>query len=285
MPDHIKMSQEELDGIIAKHEKWLLGEQDGERAMLSGFMFDRLDLSSRNLSRIMLRNCYFRMCNITKSCLLDSDLTESVFNFCDLSCADIHKCSMRNICAEVSNFNHCDLCECDISLGIFARCSFLDSSIHHSNLSFTKFMECSVSGCIFDCTDMSGCKFKSCDIRDIYVNNVINFPHIPMTCPENGSFTGWKKASGFIVKLQITEDARRSSATGRKCRCDKAFVVAIENIDGTPSMMQKVTSDYDENFVYCVGETVTEPTFCDDRFRECAHGIHFFMTRQEAVEY
>jgi hypothetical protein len=87
------------------------------------------------------------------------------------------------------------------------------------------------------------------------------------------------------VKLQIPEDARRSSATGRKCRCDKAFVVAIEGTDGSPTELKEVTSDYDENFVYHVGETVTEPDFCDNRFYECASGIHFFMTRQEAVEY
>lgn len=285
MPDYIKMSQEELDNIIAKHEKWLSGDPDGERAVLSGFMFDRLDLSSHNLSHAVIRDCYFKMCNITKSSLLDSDLTESNFNFCDLSFAKMYRCYMRNINAEVSDFNYCVLDKCDISSGIFARCSLLSSSICQSGLSFTTFIECSVSECVFDRSDMSGCKLRLCDIRNIYVDNIINFPNIPMTCPENGSFTAWKKAGGYIVKLQIPEDARRSSATGRKCRCDKALVVAIENIDGTPSMIQKVASDYDENFVYRVGETVTEPEFYDNRFRECASGIHFFVTRQEAVDY
>lgn len=53
-----------------------------------------------------------------------------------------------------------------------------------------------------------------------------------MACPTDGSFIGWKKASGYVVKLQIPEDARRSSAGGEKCRCDKAYVAEIQNADG-----------------------------------------------------
>lgn len=285
MPDYIKMSQKELDNIITKHEKWLSGDPDGERAVLSGYMFDRLDLSSRNLRHSRIIHCYFRMCDITKSSLQDSDLTESAFKFCDLSYAKMGMCSMYKIVAKVSDFNHCELDKSDMSFGIFAGCSLVDSSIRNCNLSHTGFFDCSINLCDFGHSDMSGCKFQSCDIVNICVSDVVNFPHIPMTCPEKGSFTAWKKAGDYIVKLQIPEDARRSSATGRKCRCDKALVVAIEDIYSTQSDVKEVTSDYDKKFVYRVGETVTEPAFYDNRFRECASGIHFFMTRQEAVEY
>lgn len=112
-----------------------------------------------------------------------------------------------------------------------------------------------------------------------------NVPYIPGACPDTGSFKAWKKAGGKIVKLLVTADARRSSATGRKCRCDKAIVAAIENIDGTDSGLSSVASNRDSKFVYTVNELVTVPDFCDDRFRECAAGIHFFINRQEAVEY
>ena len=106
-----------------------------------------------------------------------------------------------------------------------------------------------------------------------------------MACPTDGSFIGWKKASGYIVKLQIPEDARRSSAGGEKCRCDKAFVIEIQNIDGTNADIETVCSDHDENFVYAVGATVEVSDFDDDRWNECAPGIHFFIDRRAAVEY
>lgn len=112
-----------------------------------------------------------------------------------------------------------------------------------------------------------------------------NMTFIPMNCPDSGSFTAWKKAHGHIVKLLILEDARRSSASGRKCRCDKAVVVAIETVSGESAGLDEIGSDYDGTFIYKVGETVTEPNFCEDRFKECAKGIHFFINRQEAVDY
>lgn len=106
-----------------------------------------------------------------------------------------------------------------------------------------------------------------------------------MACPTDGSFIGWKKASGYIVKLQITEDARRSSAGGEKCRCDKAYVVEIQNIDGTKAGIETVHSNHDANFVYTVGATVEVSDFDGDRWNECAPGIHFFIDRRAAVEY
>ena len=106
-----------------------------------------------------------------------------------------------------------------------------------------------------------------------------------MACPTDGSFIGWKKASGYIVKLQIPEDARRSSAGGEKCRCDKAYVAEIQNTDGTKADIEAIHSNRDNNFVYTVGATVEVPDFDDDRWNECVPGIHFFIDRRAAVEY
>ena len=112
-----------------------------------------------------------------------------------------------------------------------------------------------------------------------------NVPFIPMACPDTGSYIGYKKVPGFIVKLEIPSDALRSSATGRKCRANKARVLAIENLDGTNAMVDSCASKYDPNFTYCVGEIVEVADFNPDRWIECAPGIHHFINRQEAVEY
>ena len=85
--------------------------------------------------------------------------------------------------------------------------------------------------------------------------------------------------------LEIPEDARRLSAAGRKCRADKAKVVRIENKDGTEAKESAVNSDYDSSFIYKVGEIVKVKVFCTNRWNECSEGIHFFINRQEAVEY
>ena len=107
----------------------------------------------------------------------------------------------------------------------------------------------------------------------------------PLQCPETGSFIGYKKASGYIIELEICADAKRSSATSRRCRCSNAKVLGITNLDGSVSGLREIGSNYNKNFIYHIGETVEVPNFDDNRWNECAPGIHFFITREEAVKY
>ena len=130
--------------------------------------------------------------------------------------------------------------------------------------------------------DLRGADLRDADLRGA---NLRDAKGCYLSCPTEGSFIGWKKASGHIVKLRIPEDARRSSATGHKCRCDKAYVMEIQNMDGTKATEDTVRSDHDKNFVYTVGATVEVPDFDDNRWSECAPGIHFFIDRRAAVEY
>ena len=138
--------------------------------------------------------------------------------------------------------------------------------------------------------DLRGADLRGADLRgaNLYgadLRGAKNIPFIPYSCPDFGSFIGYKKASGYIVELEILADARRCSATSRKCRCDKAKVLSIQNIDGTIADIKQVSSDYNQDFIYTVGEIVEEPNFDEDRWNECSKGIHFFINRQEAVDY
>ena len=112
-----------------------------------------------------------------------------------------------------------------------------------------------------------------------------------LVCPEEGSFIGFKKAHTTapdfreaIVKLLITEDAKRSSATTRKCRCDKAKVISITSLDGKENFTTAY-SYYDRIFQYTVGQTVIIDDFDEERWNECSTGVHFFITREEAIDY
>ena len=137
--------------------------------------------------------------------------------------------------------------------------------------------------------DLSGANLSGANLRDAKNIDKIAWnartAFYPLQCPETGSFIGYKKASGYIVELEICANAKRSSATSRKCRCSKAKVLSITNLDGSESILNEIGSDYDENFIYRVGETVEVPDFNEDRWSECTAGIHFFITREEAVKY
>ena len=95
-----------------------------------------------------------------------------------------------------------------------------------------------------------------------------------------GDLIGYKKCrGGIIVKLLIPIDAKRSHAFGRKCRAEFAKVLEIFGAS-------EARSQEDGGFVYKIGETVrpTKP-FNEDWTNECSTGIHFFITRIEAVNY
>ena len=183
----------------------------------------------------------------------------------DLCYADLRNVDLRGVDLFCADLRRADLCRADLS-----KANLLCADLRGANLQYA---------------NLRSVNLRDADLRDANLYGAKNVPFIPMTCPDNGSFTAWKRANKYIVKLLIPEDARRSSATGRKCRCDKAIVLAIETVDGEPAGISEIGSNYNQNFVYRVGETVVEPNFCEDRFLECATGIHFFINRQEAVDY
>ena len=152
----------------------------------------------------------------------------------------------------------------------------LGANLLGANLSGANLLGANLSG-----ADLLGANLYGARIELELLNKFV-----PICCPEYGSFTAWKKArNDYIVKLQVTETAKRSSAYGRKCRCSEAKVLAIENFDGTMAEAKEAYSQHDASFVYRVGETVSVEDFDEDRRNECAPGIHFFITRQEAVDY
>ena len=191
--------------------------------------------------------------------------------------------------ADLCGANLCDADLCDANLCGAYLC---DANLRSANLSGANLRDADLR-----CADLCGANLRDADLRgadlrganlygaDLRGANLRNAKGCYLSCPTEGSFIGWKKASGHIVKLRIPEDARRSSATGHKCRCDKAYVMEIQNMDGTKATEDTVRSDHDKNFVYTVGATVEVPDFDDNRWSECAPGIHFFIDRRAAVEY
>ena len=180
------------------------------------------------------------------------------------------------------------------------ECAYLSGAdLRGADLRYADLSGADLSGAYFSGADLrgadlSGAYFRGADLRyadlrgaylsGANLSGAKNFSY-PIACPEKGSFTAFKKASGYIVELFIPANAKRSSATSRKCRCDKAKVMSITKLSGEETDITEVKADYDSEFVYKLGKYVEVKDFDDNRWNECAPGIHFFITRQEAVEY
>ena len=163
-----------------------------------------------------------------------------------------------------------------------------DDGGERADLSGADLSGADLSGADLSWADLSGADLSGADLSGAKnVNDVIwslYTAFYPLQCPEFGAYTAYKKAQGLIVELEIPADAKRSSATSRKCRASKARVISITDIDGNPAGEQ-VASDYDADFLYIVGETVEVANFEENRWIECAPGIHHYITRAEAVKH
>ena len=162
-----------------------------------------------------------------------------------------------------------------------------DADLRGANLSNADLRGANLSNADLFGANLRGANLSNADLCGASIDQMmwnIYTVFYPLQCPESGSYIGYKKASGLVVELEIPADARRSSATSRKCRASKAKVLSITDINGNPAGGQ-VKSNYDPDFVYTIGETVEVSDFDDDRWNECSTGIHHFITRAEAVIY
>ena len=209
--------------------------------------------------------------------LRDADLRDADLCDANLRDADLRGANLRG--ADLRGANLCGANLCDANL---RGADLYDANLCDADLRCADLCGANLYGADLRGADLRGANLYGADLRGA---NLRDAKGCYLSCPTEGSFIGWKKTSGHIVKLRIPEDARRSSATGHKCRCDKAYVMEIQNMDGTKATEDTVRSDHDKDFVYTVGATVEVPDFDDNMWSECAPGIHFFIDRRAAVEY
>ena len=157
------------------------------------------------------------------------------------------------------------------------------ADLRKADLRITNLRKADLNGADLSGAYLNGADLRKANLRNVKYNERTAF--FALACPEEGDFIAWKKVGEVIVKLRIPSETKRSSATTRKCRCEFAEVLELQNLDGTPYNDDKVVNnDYVET-IYKVGEIVRSDSWDDNRWNECSHGIHFFITRDEAVRY
>ena len=177
-----------------------------------------------------------------------------------------------------------DLWGANLSRANFSGANLSGADLWGADLRGADLRDANLLGADLRDANLLGAHLRGANLKNISYNESTAF--FAMCCPEEGSFIGFKRcANNLIAKLLITEKAKRSSATTRKCRCSEAKVIEILTTKKEKAVARKAVSLKDENFVYEVGKTVFVNDFCEDRWQECAAGIHFFLTFEEAVIY
>lgn len=235
--------------------------------------FDHIRVDGGHLDHVNVRECTFR----------GGIFQEVTFEYPGFSSTIFFNTVFRDCCFLIG---------LGMNDGTFIDCGF-DNCEFSGNISL---FESSIPSCTFiECTfDDELTFYKNLEVSFDECENV---PYIPMTCPEEDAFFGYKLATFIhrvtgetidgIVTVYIPRDAKRSSAYGRKCRCNKATVIGIERRNGEKldDGAYDIRSRHDPSFIYHVDDTIIIDDFEEDRWEECAPGFHFFINKEEARRY
>lgn len=169
----------------------------------------------------------------------------------DLSGANLKGAALQNARVTFANLKGCNLEGANLWCADFTGADLRDANLRNTNLLLTNFAWANLEG-----ADLKGCKL----------------PNFQIT-PEEGSFIGWKNTTKGLVKLLITDGAKRTnSLTSRLCRASK--VVVLEGF-------ADATSPDTGALTYETGATIKVDEFDDDIRIPKGKGISFYMTQDE----
>ena len=206
--------------------------------------------------------------NTIKDTLVEAYLKGAYLKGANLKGANLKYANLRNANLRNANLEYAILRNANLEYANLEDAILRNDNLEYANLEYA---------------NLKGAYLKGADLEGADYSEYTSF--LAYQCPIEGSFIGWKKCGRYIVKLKICEDADRSSSTSLKCRCSKAEVLEIQNMDGSTADITEICSNYNKDFIYKVGETVELKDFDKCRWNECSTGIHFFIDRNVAVAY
>ena len=236
----------------------------------------------------------------TPNGILEGDNIEAILKEHGYDClrgADLRGADLRDANLSGAELRYADLRYADLSDANLIGANLRGANLHRADLSDANLRYADLRYASLCHTNLKGADLRDADLSDADLHRAYDVQlSIAKTSilPDEGDIIGWKKAwtdnetllTPVIVKLLIPSDALRSNATGRKCRASTARVLDLQDKQGN-SLPSDTTaySSYDADFTYKKGETIHVEDFDTNRWKECAPGIHFFITRIEAVEY
>jgi hypothetical protein len=264
-------TSDEIAEVLRLHALYIRGDPAGKLANLSGANLSGANLYGADLSGANLYGADLSGANLSGANLSGANLSGANLSRADLSGANLSGANLSG-----ADLSGADLYGADLS----------GANLYGANLSGANLSRANLYGADLSGANLSGANLSGADLSGANLSGAKNAElaaAMTMIAPA-GDLIVWKKCRhGILAKLLIPADAKRSNAAGRKCRAEFAQVIALETVDG--SAVDVARSKHDSGFVYRAGDTVRPHKFDADRWQECAGGIHFFLTREEAAAY
>jgi hypothetical protein len=200
-----------------------------------------------------------------------------------LYCADLYGANFYGADLEGANLRGANFYGADLEGANLRGADLRGANLRGANLRGANLEGANLRGADLRGANLRGANLEGANLRGANLIGAKNLSKLTTAqlsiVPQSGAFEGWAKCTyGVLVRLRIPAEAKRSNSTGRKCRAE--FVEVLEVIDAEAGINQ-----HDSKTAYRNGETVRCNEWCEDRWQECAGGIHFFITREEAESY
>jgi hypothetical protein len=181
-----------------------------------------------------------------------------------------------------ANLSGADLSGADLSGADLSGADLYGANLRGANLYGANLYGANLRGADLRGADLYGADLSGADLygADLYgAKNAELVWAQTSIVPDHGPLFGWKICeNNVLVRLFIPSKARRSNATGRKCRAERAKVLEVIGAEIG-------ISKHDSTFTYKTGQWVRADKWDENRWEECSGGIHFFLTRIEAENY
>ena len=235
------------------------------------------DLSYVDLSYAILRHTNLHDVNLAGACLYNADLY-----YADLSYADLQN----------ANLSYCDLSYAYLRHADLSHANLIGACLHNTNLQNANLSYCDLKYANLLTSDLSCADLRNANLEGTNLEGTNLFraigDHFEYRRGKKltESIIGYKVCKDHvdgmpvIVTLEIPRGAIVFSINRKKCRTDKAKVLKIGNghvINRAYSINRYMT--------YYVGDEFTVYNFNCEYNVECAEGIHFFMTREDAIDF
>ena len=175
-----------------------------------------------------------------------------------------------------ADLRHADLSGANLSCANLSDANLSGANLKYANLSDADLRYANISD-----ADLSDVNLPLAELRKgkVLTEDIIGYKkcYVPIDSKLCDATHGIHRYKTTIVTLLIPRGSIVFSINGNKCRTNKAKVVAI---DGAKCAL----ANY-KYMSYYVGDEFTVYNFNCEYNKECAEGIHFFMTKEEAENY
>ena len=282
-PKDIKIGDYTLEEILERHLHWLnrdcenwesmradlhnadLHDANMSYANMRGANMNGANMRNANMSYANMRYTNLHDVNMSYANMHDADMSGTNMNDADMSYANMRGVDMRG-----ANMRNANMCGVDMSYANMHGAYMRGANMNDADMSYADMSYANMRG-----ANMNGVNMNGANMRNA---NMCGVDRLRKGIKLSEPIIGWKKCKNdVLVKLEIPRGAIVFSINNNKCRTDKAKVLEIIGGD-------RAYSKY-KFFSYYVGDVIEIFDFNCEYNVECAKGIHFFKTREEAENY